>query len=186
MTSLGGRDPVSQHPRVVIALATPDDREATEALAGTTGVSLDFHGELGRPWARLWLAFPDRGSTGAGRLGSPVIGLLLAWEVADELSILELVTDPGWRRQGVGTGLLRRALEHAAGNHLRLVLLEVRRSNVAALRLYRAAGFSTVRVRRRYYSDGEDAVDMMLTLDPASGAVVPTTDSVPLRSLMDP
>ena len=47
----------------------------------------------------------------------------------------------------------------------RLVLLEARTSNEAALALYRSAGFFVTDVRRAYYSDnGEDAVVMRLEL----------------------
>ncbi len=44
------------------------------------------------------------------------------------------------------------------------VLLEVRASNAAALRLYESLGFQRVGLRRRYYADGEDAVLMTLAL----------------------
>lgn len=44
------------------------------------------------------------------------------------------------------------------------VLLEVRASNEAALRLYDSLGFQRVGLRRRYYADGEDALLMTLLL----------------------
>lgn len=44
------------------------------------------------------------------------------------------------------------------------VLLEVRASNEAALRLYSSLGFERVGLRRQYYPDGEDAVLMTLLL----------------------
>ena len=46
------------------------------------------------------------------------------------------------------------------------VLLEVRRSNAAAIALYRALGFFAMGVRARYYPDDEDAVEMVLALRP--------------------
>lgn len=45
-----------------------------------------------------------------------------------------------------------------------LVLLEVRASNSPALALYTSLGFERVGLRKRYYSDGEDAVLMTLLL----------------------
>ena len=56
------------------------------------------------------------------------------------------------------------------------VRLEVRKKNDGALRLYRGAGFFVVALRRAYYPDGEDAVDMDLALDPVTGAVLPRAD----------
>jgi ribosomal-protein-alanine N-acetyltransferase len=62
------------------------------------------------------------------------------------------------------------------------LLLEVRRSNRAAITLYRALGFFAMGVRPRYYADDEDAVEMVLTLDPETGDVLPHTDEVRLDS----
>jgi ribosomal-protein-alanine N-acetyltransferase len=53
----------------------------------------------------------------------------------------------------------------ARGKHRRCVLatLEVRRSNEAAIQLYRSFGFRTVGVRPNYYADEkEDALVMVL------------------------
>jgi ribosomal-protein-alanine N-acetyltransferase len=60
------------------------------------------------------------------------------------------------------------------------VLLEVRRSNGAAIALYRRVGFFAMGVRARYYPDDEDAVEMVLMLDPETGAVVAHGDEVRL------
>jgi ribosomal-protein-alanine N-acetyltransferase len=60
-----------------------------------------------------------------------------------------------------------------------VLLLEVRRSNIAAIRLYRGLGFSALGVRRGYYSDnGEDAVEMILGLDPETGRALPALDEI--------
>ena len=46
-------------------------------------------------------------------------------------------------------------------------MLEVRRSNVAAQKLYESVGFLSTGVRRGYYSDnGEDALAMTLDVPP--------------------
>jgi ribosomal-protein-alanine N-acetyltransferase len=75
-------------------------------------------------------------------------------------------------------------LDHARDRHSRLVLLEVRRSNRAAIALYRAHGFSAIGIRRAYYRDtDEDAVEMMLALDPRSGRVLPGRDELSLGDL---
>jgi len=64
------------------------------------------------------------------------------------------------------------------------VLLEVRRSNQAAIRLYRSFGFSVAGLRRAYYSlDGEDALEMVLVLDPETGDIVPGQDEVRLEEV---
>jgi ribosomal-protein-alanine N-acetyltransferase len=48
--------------------------------------------------------------------------------------------------------------------------------------LYRTIGFFATGVRTCYYADDEDAVEMVLTLDPETGEVLPHTDEVRLDS----
>jgi ribosomal-protein-alanine N-acetyltransferase len=130
--------------------------------------------EMGRPWAHVWVARPAQGTS--------AIGFLIAWLVADELHILSLATLPPYRQHGVGTMLLFAALDFAREQQVRLVLLEVRRSNRTAIRLYRAAGFSAMAIRPSYYADNlEDAIDMTLVLDPVTGHVQACPDEVDLE-----
>ena len=71
------------------------------------------------------------------------------------------------------------SMAYAAASHVRIVLLEVRRSNRAAIQLYRRLGFTAMGIRPNYYSDdGEDAVEMMLGLDPDTGKMLPGRDEV--------
>jgi ribosomal-protein-alanine N-acetyltransferase len=56
-------------------------------------------------------------------------------------------------------------IEEGSRRGARLVLLEVRRSNIVAQAFYEKNGFSTVTVRRRYYQDNrEDALVMIKPL----------------------
>jgi ribosomal-protein-alanine N-acetyltransferase len=117
--------------------------------------------ELTRPWTKAWVARQDA--------SGEALGYILAWHVADELHVLQVATAAKHRRKGVGRGLVDQALAFAAEAGVRLVLLEVRASNVAALALYRCVGFAEVNVRKRYYDDGEDAVEMQLSLSASEG-----------------
>lgn len=136
--------------------------------------------EAGRPHGRVWLAraageagpspalAPDATAASpavtppdaAPASAAPVCGYLVAWRIADELEILFVVTDPAFRRRGVGRALLRRAAEAARAEGLARVLLEVASRNDAARALYRGFGFRELGVRRGYYADGDDAVMM--------------------------
>ena len=62
----------------------------------------------------------------------------------------------------------------AVRTSVRLVLLEVRRSNRAAIKLYRSLAFSAMWAFAPSTTPdtNEDAVEMALTLDPATGALV--------------
>jgi ribosomal protein S18 acetylase RimI-like enzyme len=63
---------------------------------------------------------------------------------------------------GVASRLVQAAF--ATCEPLKTSLLEVRASNHAAQSLYRKLGFEEFNVRRRYYDDGEDAIEMKLQL----------------------
>ncbi len=90
-----------------------------------------------------------------------VVGYLTAWFVRDEIHITNLAVSPRHRRKGIGNALLQAVLEKGRREGYRLAYLEVRPSNLAAIRLYRKWGFRVVSVRSRYYeSDGEDALVM--------------------------
>jgi len=149
-----------------------DDFASVEALDETTGVQRDqLYAELARPWSRRWVARHEVDG---------VVGCALAWHVADELHVLNLATRSDRRRQGIGRALMQGMLRYARDNRVDHVLLEVRRSNAPAVALYRAIGFFVTGVRLRYYSDDEDAVEMMLSLDPTTGHVVRRPDEVRL------
>lgn len=141
--------------------ARPSDADAIRELSGAIGLTVDVDGELRRPFSRIWLARaePD----------GPPIALLVAWTVMDELHIQDVGTLPAARRHGAARLLLGRALAEACRSGATCALLEVGKSNHGARRLYEAAGFVGVRVRDRYYADGEDALEMKCNLHPSPG-----------------
>lgn len=90
-----------------------------------------------------------------------VVGYLMAWKVVDQLHILNIATDPHWRRRGVGTALLFAAARKGADLGLEEVTLEVRESNREAVDFYEGHGFRQTGRRPGYYADnGEDALIM--------------------------
>lgn len=97
--------------------------------------------------------------------GGEIVGFLISWPVADELHIGNLAVAAGCWDQGVGTELLRTALEEATDGGAAIATLEVRASNERAITLYERHGFHPVAVRKGYYGDnGEDAVVMLAEL----------------------
>jgi ribosomal-protein-alanine N-acetyltransferase len=90
-----------------------------------------------------------------------VIGYVCCWYVADEVQILDIAVHPVCRRQGVGKRLLHHALASGQQRGALSANLEVRRSNLSAIALYKKLGFCEAGVRPRYYADGEDALVMI-------------------------
>lgn len=100
--------------------------------------------------------------------GEQVIGYAILMIAVGEAQVLNIVVSPERRREGLGRVLMERMIEAAKTAQCELMLLEVRRSNTAAIALYRAYGFAQIGLRRNYYrSDdgvGEDAFVLTLPL----------------------
>jgi len=82
---------------------------------------------------------------------------------AGEAHLLNLCVRPESQRTGLARRLLAHLLELARAQAVQTVFLEVRPSNVRAIRLYQAAGFCEVGRRRGYYPGArrrEDALVM--------------------------
>ena len=119
-----------------------------------------FRRELSLSFSRLILAV----IAGADPGGRIIAGYLCRWLVAGESHVLNIAVHPDFRQQGVGSVLIGEAITEARARHAQLMILEVRRSNVAARRLYRKYGFEERRLRKNYYGPGEDALVMELLL----------------------
>ncbi len=116
-----------------------------------------FERELSNPVSCQFVASVDAES------GGIVAGYIIFWIVYGEAHILNIAVHPAFRRRGIAKELLSHSLDHMRFVGVSEVYLEVRRSNEAALSLYRGFGFEKVFVRRNYYGD-EDAVVMRLRL----------------------
>jgi len=156
----------------VVAIESASFRESRPRLpTGDTRIDASkLRDELARPWARLWVSRSASEPAHA-------VAYLIAWHVADELHVLDVATHPELRRRGHARALMQQSLAYARANAVRHVILEVRRSNAPAIRLYRDIGFYAMGIRKRYYADDEDAVEMALVLD-ARGEVEARKDEV--------
>ena len=97
---------------------------------------------------------------GVAELGSVIVGYADMLMVAGEAQLFNIVVDPDYQGHHIGEKLLWYMMRVAVQN-CDTVTLEVRRSNVPALQLYRKAGFREVGVRKGYYqNNGEDAILM--------------------------
>ena len=90
-----------------------------------------------------------------------VVGFSGFWMMMKEAHIIAIGVRDGYRRLGIGEGLLIATIELAQIVNAYVVTLEVRASNETAQELYKKYGFRVVGRRLRYYSsDGEDAIIM--------------------------
>jgi [ribosomal protein S18]-alanine N-acetyltransferase len=87
------------------------------------------------------------------------------WRVADQAHINNLAVRPELRGRGLGSQMLEAIMGEAHGLGADGLTLEVRRSNIAAQRLYSRAGFREAGVRKNYYTQPvEDALVLVKSL----------------------
>lgn len=80
-----------------------------------------------------------------------IAGYAVLMPALDEVHLLNISIAPAYQRKGLGEYLLNKIKEMLCYGKFIRVLLEVRRSNIAACALYRKAGFVEIGVRRDYY-----------------------------------
>ncbi len=91
------------------------------------------------------------------KLDKRVIGYIVFYIFSGEGHIYNIAVDTAYRRRGIGKYLLESALEIIEKNGVDEVFLEVSVRNAAALELYKKYHFQVFGVRKRYYSNGDDA-----------------------------
>ncbi len=98
-------------------------------------------------------------ATGTAEAELRAVGFLVAQNGGPEWELENIAVLPEFRRKGVAGGLLAALLAHARALLAERILLEVRASNHAAIRLYHASGFQLLARRREYYRNPhEDAM----------------------------
>jgi ribosomal-protein-alanine N-acetyltransferase len=100
-------------------------------------------------------------------LAGQIIGYAVMSLGAGEAHVLNVCVRDEFRGVGFGRRLLEHLLERAAAAGIGEAYLEVRPSNLAAIRLYQHLGFEQIGIRRGYYQapDGrEDAIVLKLAL----------------------
>lgn len=89
-----------------------------------------------------------------------VIGYVGYWALDDELHITNLAVTPMFRKRGIGQRLIEYVLEVGKKNMVKKITLEVRVSNINAIRLYEKLGFKKGDLLKDYYKI-EDGIAMI-------------------------
>ncbi len=123
-----------------------------------------FRRELEHDWSTILVAVEPLTSA-QGKGTERILAFLIYWLVHDEVHVLNVAVSPEHRRKGVARLLMAETEKKAHQAGAALMTLEVRRSNQAALDLYREFDYRAVGVRPNYYVDeGEDAIVMVKEL----------------------
>jgi ribosomal-protein-alanine N-acetyltransferase len=139
-------------PYSIARLANDDDLDDVVALEAAS---------FSNPWSREILARELQHADvsrvyvlrGADR---QVVAFCACWFIVDEIHINTLAVAASHRRRGIATTLLRFVFDEGRTAGMRRATLDVRRSNEAALQLYRRLGFVVKAVRPNYYARPEE------------------------------
>ncbi|HSI98525.1 MAG TPA: ribosomal protein S18-alanine N-acetyltransferase [Gaiellaceae bacterium] len=117
------------------------------------------------PWSRSMftaeLRKPGSLAIGAYLEDDTLVGYAFVSRYVDAWHVMNVAVAPTFRRRGIASTLLERLFEITAADPRRGHTLEVRVSNVGAIRLYEGLGFESRGIRRGYYTDNrEDALIM--------------------------
>lgn len=141
-----------------VRLALPGDAAAITEFVNVVGAEKRFTLRERATWTleeeRATLAAAD-GSASAfflAEVDGRLAGLLNIdrgrWPKNEHVAELGMACHPGTRRLGIGTALLRRAIDWARSVGIRKVTLEVFSSNTGAIALYQGMGFEEEARRR--------------------------------------
>lgn len=85
-----------------------------------------------------------------------IIGFLMYTELEETADVVDIVVKEEYRQKRVASCLLD-AMISELKDSVKLLTLEVRKSNVAAISLYKKFGFEIINTRKKYYANQEDA-----------------------------
>lgn len=101
-----------------------------------------------------------------------IIGYIISRYHNKSYHILNFCIDKSMQSQGIGKQFLRTVLESLPSNkNLDYAILEVRPSNVVALKLYAGIGFEPIDSKKDYYKDSNSKEDAVVLKKILNGAV---------------
>lgn len=94
-----------------------------------------------------------------------LIGYVLGNFVEDIANIDKIAVLKEYQKLGTGTKLLTYFIKKCKNLKIKNIFLEVSIKNENAIKFYKKFNFVETRVRKRYYLDNSDAIEMSLKLD---------------------
>ena len=99
---------------------------------------------------RLWIYEVDNN----------VIGFIIDMEHKYEISVLNIAIHKCFQGIGHGLKMLKKYIKSFPGKYS--IYLEVNENNIKAINMYTKLNFERLSIRKSYYTDGGDAINMQL------------------------
>ena len=130
-----------------------------ESVSNPSPWSLEsFQKELEKPYSHLLVLTDDE-------TDSKIAGFAVFWMMFDECEILEIAVDEPYRRKGFGKKIIQQVVRAGHRQKMKRVVLDVRKTNMPAIELYQNCHFTITNIRKGFYTNGEDAYHMVLSLE---------------------
>lgn len=92
-----------------------------------------------------------------------IVGFIIL-ELTDEANVYSIAVKKEFRNLGLATKLIESATDVCKEYEVDMISLEVSSKNLTAFVLYEKLGFEKRRVRKKYYQDGADCIEMFKTV----------------------
>lgn len=97
------------------------------------------------------------------KLGNKTVGFISMYCAVDEGYICNIAVEKSHRKQGIGTSLISEIITYSQNKNLKFLTLEVRESNIEAIKFYEKLGFEKFGIRKNFYlNPNENAIIMTL------------------------
>ena len=149
--------PVISLSDITISPMTKDDIEditkiEAEAYGKHHWAKSSFYDEMSNNLAKYYVAKTSAGET---------VGYAGTWHIIDEGHITTFAVKKDYLRNHIGDAIMQKIIEDCYKDNIKYLTLEVRVSNIPAIKLYEKYGFQSLGTRKGYYQDNnEDALIM--------------------------
>lgn len=92
------------------------------------------------------------------------IGAISLWVDEDKAQINNFYIVSKFQGQGLGKKFMNHIWHEFKSNQIHEITLEVRKTNIQAIKLYETYGFRQISIRKNYYANGEDALLMYVRI----------------------
>ena len=89
-----------------------------------------------------------------------VVGFIIDMRYKDEINLLNIAIHKCLQGMGHGLKMLKKYIKSLPCKYS--IYLEVNKNNIKALNMYTKLNFERVSIRKSYYTDGGDAINMQL------------------------
>ncbi len=91
-----------------------------------------------------------------------IVGFIVILLQDGECQLMNIAINPDCQRQGLAQQLLKQAVTFAKSRQVKQLLLEVRKSNQAAINFYKNSGGKQIAVRKDYYPSATGREDALI------------------------